>query len=319
MRRPGMQALARRRGAGGGRSRCPASPARADAVTDWNVIALNATAVPPNSILQSRALAIVHAAIYDAVRAVEPNSAAYAMEIKRRRHLDASGRRRGGPRRAGAARAGAAADAGRRAEPRPGQDCRWAGQDRWDRLGEQVAETSSRCAAATVPTPRSPSRRSPASVSISRRRRTRCRRSCRNGARSRRSCCAARPDSSSTGRPPPAAPQFARDFDEVKSLGARNSTTRRADQTAAAIFWTVQTAVPWHAAARAVSAARGLSIAENARLFALLSMATADSQIVAFDGEIRAPALAADHGDPRGCRPRACPRSRAMRIGSRCS
>jgi hypothetical protein len=27
---------------------------RADAVTDWNVIAINATAVPPNAILQSR-------------------------------------------------------------------------------------------------------------------------------------------------------------------------------------------------------------------------------------------------------------------------
>ena len=65
-------------------------------------------------------------------------------------------------------------------------------------------------------------------------------------------------------------------------MGARNSTTRTADQTAAAIFWTVQTAVPWHAAARAASAAKGLSLSENARLFALLSMASADSQIIAF-------------------------------------
>jgi hypothetical protein len=75
---------------------------------------------------------------------------------------------------------------------------------------------------------------------------------------------------------------FARDFDEVRSVGARNSTMRTADQTAAAIFWTVQTAVPWHAAARAASAAKRLSLSENARLFALLSMATADSQIIAF-------------------------------------
>src|SRR4029434_6884665 len=42
----------------------------ADVVTDWNVIALNATALPPNSALQSRTLAIVHAAIYDATRSV---------------------------------------------------------------------------------------------------------------------------------------------------------------------------------------------------------------------------------------------------------
>ena len=64
-------------------------------------------------------------------------------------------------------------------------------------------------------------------------------------------------------------------------VGARNSTTRTADQTAAAIFWVVQTGVPWHAAARAASAAKGLSVSENARLFALLALATADSQIVA--------------------------------------
>jgi hypothetical protein len=65
-------------------------------------------------------------------------------------------------------------------------------------------------------------------------------------------------------------------------VGARNSPTRTADQTAAAIFWTVQTGVPWHAAARAASAARSLSVSDNARLFALLSMATADSQIIGF-------------------------------------
>src|ERR1700682_606899 len=60
----------------------PIAPAQADAVTDWNVIALNATAVPPNSILQSRALAIVHSAIYDAVRAVDRKSSAYAVDVE---------------------------------------------------------------------------------------------------------------------------------------------------------------------------------------------------------------------------------------------
>jgi hypothetical protein len=52
----------------------PIAPVHADVVTDWNVIALNATAVPANSILQSRALAIVHGAIYDATCAVERKS-----------------------------------------------------------------------------------------------------------------------------------------------------------------------------------------------------------------------------------------------------
>jgi hypothetical protein len=91
------------------------------------------------------------------------------------------------------------------------------------------------------------------------------------------------------GPPAVTSAEFARDFDEVKSVGARNSTTRTTDQTAAAIFWTIQTGVPWYAAARAASATRRLSVSENARLFALLSMATADSQIVGFDEKYQRP------------------------------
>jgi len=60
----------------------PTGRARADAVTDWNVVAINATAVPPNSILQSRVLATVHGAIYDAVRAVDQKGAAHAVDLK---------------------------------------------------------------------------------------------------------------------------------------------------------------------------------------------------------------------------------------------
>src|SRR4051812_45509177 len=60
----------------------PFSGLRADVVTDWNVIALNATAVPANSILQSRVLAVVHGAIYDAVRAIDQKEAAYAVDLK---------------------------------------------------------------------------------------------------------------------------------------------------------------------------------------------------------------------------------------------
>lgn len=65
---------------------------RADVVTDWNVIALNATAQPPNSILQSRSLAIVRGAIYDAVCAVERSGTAYAVLLEAPSHtsLDAA-------------------------------------------------------------------------------------------------------------------------------------------------------------------------------------------------------------------------------------
>src|SRR5262249_1836696 len=89
-------------------------------------------------------------------------------------------------------------------------------------------------------------------------------------------------DFTTMGPPRPDSPESEADFNEVKALGARNSKLRTADQTAAAIFWVVQTAVPWFAAARSAVAERQASVLDNARLFALLAMATADSQIVCF-------------------------------------
>ena len=85
-------------------------------------------------------------------------------------------------------------------------------------------------------------------------------------------------------KPPPSltSTEFVRDFVEIKSVGSRFSTTRTADQTAAAIFWTVQTLVPWNAAARAAAQAKNTGVLENARIFAQLNMAAADSQIPVF-------------------------------------
>ena len=99
------------------------------------------------------------------------------------------------------------------------------------------------------------------------------------------------------GAPAITSAQFAREFEEVKSVGARNSTTRTADQTAAAIFWTVQTAVPWHAAARAASAAKGLSLSDCPAIRAVVygQRGLADRRV---RGKIQAPALAADHRHP---------------------
>ena len=58
------------------------SIAKADIATDWNAIAIEATAVPPNSILQSRVLAITHAAMYDAARLINQKAALFAAGIQ---------------------------------------------------------------------------------------------------------------------------------------------------------------------------------------------------------------------------------------------
>ena len=258
--------------------------ARADVITDWNVIALNATAVPPNSILQSRVLAILHGAVYDAVRVVEQRSAAYAVDLKAPAGTSVD-----------AAVAAASHDVLVRLSPaqRPMLDAALhatlariaEGPSKADgiRIGAQIAErivalrSADGSEAKVVFTlkpgaglyqltpPHSMAAILPQWGGV-----TPFVLRSRSGLKFK-------------GAPAITSAEFARDFDEVKSVGARNSATRTADQTAAAIFWTVQTGVPWFAAARAASAAKGLSVFENARLFALLAMATADSQIVGFD------------------------------------
>ena len=62
---------------------------------------------------------------------------------------------------------------------------------------------------------------------------------------------------------------YARDYNETKNLGGAKSTTRTAAQTDAVKFWTQANLGPaWQDAARQLSAVKGLSLAENARLFA---------------------------------------------------
>jgi hypothetical protein len=57
---------------------------------------------------------------------------------------------------------------------------------------------------------------------------------------------------------------------------------RSTDQTAAAIFWTINTPVVWNAAERAAVAARATSLIDSARLFALLNMAGTDAYVAAW-------------------------------------
>src|SRR5260370_884083 len=72
---------------------------------------------------------------------------------------------------------------------------------------------------------------------------------------------------------------YARDIDEIRQVGSRNSTTRTADQTASAIFWYISTPVPWEAAARAAAQKINPGLFDNARIFALMNMSGAPSFI----------------------------------------
>jgi PAP2 superfamily/RTX calcium-binding nonapeptide repeat (4 copies) len=87
-----------------------------------------------------------------------------------------------------------------------------------------------------------------------------------------------------------ASAEYAAAFDEVKELGSATSATRTADQTNIALFWANGggTATPpghLNMLAQVVAEAEGNSLAENARLFASLNVAMADAAIMAWEAK----------------------------------
>jgi hypothetical protein len=101
-------------------------------------------------------------------------------------------------------------------------------------------------------------------------------------------------NSSSQFRPPgpPSldSQQYAADYEEIKQLGAAVGSTRTADQSEIALFWADGggTETPpghWNSIAQIIGAARGTTLEENARLFALLNIAMADAAICAWDAK----------------------------------
>ena len=86
---------------------------------------------------------------------------------------------------------------------------------------------------------------------------------------------------------PPAlnSPAYASDFEEVKRIGRATGSTRTADQTVIAFFWTDNTIAHWNQVAVTVALRRGTSLSQNARLFALLNIAMADAAIAVWDAK----------------------------------
>jgi hypothetical protein len=89
------------------------------------------------------------------------------------------------------------------------------------------------------------------------------------------------------GPPPPlTSALYARDYNETKALGGMKSGARTEAQSDAVRFWT-QENLPssWQQAARQLSAAKALTLADNARLFALLNMGVANTFITDWDAK----------------------------------
>jgi hypothetical protein len=84
--------------------------------------------------------------------------------------------------------------------------------------------------------------------------------------------------------------EYAAAVNEVQQLGRFDSTVRTPNQTEIALFWadgggTFTPPGHWNQIAADVALARGNTLAENARLFALLDIAEADAGISAWDAK----------------------------------
>jgi hypothetical protein len=87
--------------------------------------------------------------------------------------------------------------------------------------------------------------------------------------------------------PPPAlnSAQWARDYNEVKALGSKNSRQRTPEQTDVAKFWEYSLPPIYNAVTRSVANAPGRSLAQNARLLAAASQAMDDALIAVLDAK----------------------------------
>jgi hypothetical protein len=79
--------------------------------------------------------------------------------------------------------------------------------------------------------------------------------------------------------------QYAREYNEVKELGALNNSSRTAEQTDLAHFWNANYVVLWNQVLRDIAGARVDNIAKSARLFALADMAMADAIITSWNSK----------------------------------
>ena len=88
--------------------------------------------------------------------------------------------------------------------------------------------------------------------------------------------------------PPPdlTSAKYTKDYNEVKSLGSLTSTTRTAEQTDIAYFWTDNFLAQWNRAARALLDKRvPANIGNRARLLALMDLAIADAVVTSWDSK----------------------------------
>jgi hypothetical protein len=90
-----------------------------------------------------------------------------------------------------------------------------------------------------------------------------------------------RPD----GPSPLKSQEYAEDFEQVAAFGRLDNSARRPEQTTQALFWTDHDLRQWNDALLALAAARGLDRRDSARMLALAHVAGGDAMIACFDAK----------------------------------
>jgi hypothetical protein len=277
--------------------------ARADVVADWNAIAVQATITGsrpnPTGVID---IAMVHAAIYDAVQAIEKRYEPYYVEI-----TDATGS-------SVAAAAKAARDVLVSRFPAQAAALDTAYQQYLSSHGlsesDPGVEVGARAAAGIIalrgcdgsfPSPAPPPFFGSTSLGVW---------------RSTQPMVApwlgnvvpftlTKP-SQFRAAPPPAltSRQYARDYNEVKAVGALNNSSRTPEQTDVAQFYAGNTLIIWNRVLRDIANEHVDNIADSSRMFALAGLSIADALITCWNDKNRyafwRPSTAIQEGDNDG-------------------
>jgi hypothetical protein len=98
--------------------------------------------------------------------------------------------------------------------------------------------------------------------------------------------------------------QWAKDYNEVKKMGAKSGSDRTAEQSEIARFWAFVGPATYNPIARQLATANNLGVLENARFFALFSMAATDAGMAIFEAKYKynlwRPVTAIRNGDLDG-------------------
>jgi len=75
------------------------------------------------------------------------------------------------------------------------------------------------------------------------------------------------------------------DYNEIKSIGKADGSTRTAEQSEIARFWYESSTIGWNRIARNLAAEQGLDLWSNARLFGLVNLGLADGYISTYEAK----------------------------------